>query len=80
MALNNQNIGADDFIRSAPYIPIKTYVVLDADNRPASIYQGPSEMKEGDRCILTTLVYKTDTAIVIKSKEELSVWPVGADI
>jgi len=70
-----------DFIRSKWGMPLKSYYLYDGSGRLTTSYEAHTEAKEGvTPCIKTTYAYKDTSALVEKEKEELSIWPVGADI
>ena len=53
----------------------KTFIELDASDRPSKIYTARTDCNDGDFCFVTEYVYKDLTSsIIIKRKEDEGVW------
>jgi len=71
---------ASDFIKSVGFIALKSYNEYDAYGRISVAYKAPMQTEVGGLCVKSTMTYDGTTNRMVKSKEELSTWPEGADI
>ena len=75
MTENGKILNRTSLLKAHLHELTKTYIELDAQDRPSRIFTARTDAKDGEECLVTSYIYKDATSsIVIKRKEDTSVW------
>jgi hypothetical protein len=59
-----------DLLKSSEFEYVKQYQLLDAFGRSSKIYTAPVYAKTGDPCLVTEILYQSDTTTIVRAKKE----------